>query len=143
MNINIDVDDSSNKSNIKNIILVDKSLNLLKKLLGHIGVNFQNKHELQDLIISRDSLLSQQIQDVFQTYQNELKEHGYKSGKLTSLHKNNLKQKFPAINMLRQILKCNGILMKPKIESIGYNRVTGQKIVKRNFILKLIEDNTN
>lgn len=143
MNIKIDVDNNSNKLNIKNIILVDKSLNLLKKLLSHIGVNFQNKYELEDLIIYRDKLLSKQIQDEFQTYQNELKEHGYKSGKLTSLHKNNLKQKFPAINMLRQILKCNGILMKPKIESIGYNGVTGQKIVKRNFILKLIEHNTN
>ena len=33
--------------------------------------------------------------------------------------------------------------MKPKIESIGYNRVTGQKIVKRNFILKLSENIMN
>ena len=141
--MNIDLDNNSNKSNIKNIIIVDKSLNLLKKLLNHLNVTFQDKTELEDVIISRDNLLTQEIQDVFQTYQNELKEHGYKSGKLTSLHKNNLKQKFPAINMLRQILKCNGILMKPKIESIGYNRVTGQKIVKRNFILKLDENNMN
>ena len=139
--MNIDLDNNSNKSNIKNIIIVDKSLNLLKKLLNHLNVTFDDKQELEDIIISRDILLNQHIQDVFQTYQNELKEHGYKSGKLTSLHKNNLKQKFPALNMLRQILKCNGILMKPKIESIGYNRVTGQKIVKRSFVLKLIENN--
>ena len=103
--MNIDLDNNSNKSNIKNIIIVDKSLNLLKKLLNHLNVTFQDKTELEDVIISRDNLLTQEIQDVFQTYQNELKEHGYKSGKLTSLHKNNLKQKFPVINMLRQILK--------------------------------------
>lgn len=131
------------KSSIKNIVIVDKSVNLLKKLLNHINVTFKDKQELEEVTISRDVLLTQQIQDVFQTYQNELKEHGYKSGKLTSLHKNNVKQKFPAINMLRQILKCNGILMKPKIESIGYNRITGQKIVKRSFVLKLIENNVN
>tara|TARA_Y200000002_G_scaffold380371_1_gene391695 strand:+ start:611 stop:1036 length:426 start_codon:yes stop_codon:yes gene_type:complete len=131
------------KSSIKNIVIVDKSVNLLKKLLNHINVTFKDKQELEEVTISRDVLLTQQIQDVFQTYQNELKEHGYKSGKLTSLHKNNVKQKFPAINMLRQILKCNGILMKPKIESIGYNRITGQKIVKRSFVFKLIENNVN
>lgn len=139
MNNEKDINEIDN--NIKNIVIVDKSLNLLKKLLNHLNVTFDDKQELEDIIISRDILLNQHIQDVFQTYQNELKEHGYKSGKLTSLHKNNLKQKFPAINMLRQILKCNGILMKPKIESIGYNRVTGQKIVKRSFVLKLIENN--
>ena len=141
MNNEKDINEIDN--NIKNIVIVDKSLNLLKKLLNHLNVTFDDKQELEDIIISRDILLNQHIQDVFQTYQNELKGHGYKSGKLTSLHKNNLKQKFPAINMLRQILKCNGILMKPKIESIGYNRVTGQKIVKRNFILKLSENNMN
>ena len=139
--MNNEKDTNEIDNNIKNIVIVDKSLNLLKKLLNHLNVTFDDKQELEDIIISRDILLNQHIQDVFQTYQNELKEHGYKSGKLTSLHKNNLKQKFPAINMLRQILKCNGILMKPKIESIGYNRVTGQKIVKRSFVLKFIENN--
>ena len=138
-----DLHNNPDKSSIKNIVIVDKSVNLLKKLLNHINVTFKDKQELEEVTISRDVLLTQQIQDVFQTYQNELKEHGYKSGKLTSLHKNNVKQKFPAINMLRQILKCNGILMKPKIESIGYNRITGQKIVKRSFVLKLIENNEN
>ena len=74
--MNIDLDNNSNKSNIKNIIRVDKSLNLLKKLLNHLNVTFQDKTELEDVIISRDNLLTQEIQDVFQTYQNELKEHG-------------------------------------------------------------------
>ena len=126
---------SSNTNNIKQIVIVDKPLELLKQMLNHININFNNIDELENKVISRDILLTESIQDQYQKYQLELKKCGYKSGKLTSLHKNNTKQKFPAINMIRQLLKCHNMLMTPKVESIGYNKSPGQKLVKRYFVI--------
>ena len=119
---------------IKQIVLVNKPLELLKKMLNFINISFSDINELEGKIIVRDILLTESVQDHYQKYQEDLKKCGYKSGKLTSLHKNT-NQKFPAINMLRQILKCQGFLLQPKIESIGYNKATGQKLVKRYFTI--------
>jgi len=119
---------------IKKIVIVDKPLELLRKMLKFIDISFSDINNLEGKIIVRDILLTESVQDHYQKYQKDLKKCGYKSGKLTSLHKNT-NQKFPAINMLRQILKCHGFLLQPKIESIGYNKNTGQKLIKRYFTI--------
>ena len=60
----------------------------------------------------------------------------YNSHKLTCLHKNSLdKQQFPSINLIRQILKCNKLKLKPKIICKGYCKITNKKIFERNFII--------
>ena len=61
----------------------------------------------------------------------------YNSSKLTCLHKNSLdKQKFPAVNMYRQLLKCNNLKMEPYVVSKGYNKYSGKKIVERFYRIK-------
>ena len=40
-------------------------------------------------------------------------------------------QKFPALNMLRQICKCNGLKVYPFVISRGYDKVSGRKIIDR------------
>jgi hypothetical protein len=120
---------------LKKIVIVDKRLELLRKMLKFINISFSDINDLEGKIIVRDILLTESVQDYYQKYQEDFKKCGYKSGKLTSLHKNNINQKFPAINMLRQILKCQGFLLQPKIESIGYNKNTGQKLIKRYFTI--------
>ena len=58
---------------------------------------------------------------------------------LNCLHKNSLeKQKFPAVNMLRQTLKCNNIKMNPLVVCKGYDKTSGKKIVERSYIFKQI-----
>ena len=59
---------------------------------------------------------------------------------LNCLHKNSLsKQRYPAVNMLRQILKCNNIKLKPFNVCQGYNKSTGNKIVKRFYKIMTME----
>lgn len=40
------------------------------------------------------------------------------------------KQKYPAVNLLRQIMKANGLQLSPKSKSAGY-QTNGKKIVHR------------
>ena len=66
---------------------------------------------------------------------NDLKDE-FSSNFLTCLHSNsNNKQKFPGINMFRQILKENNFDMKPNVYSNGYCKITGKKNVIRSFII--------
>ena len=49
-------------------------------------------------------------------------------------HKNSLeKQKFPTINMIRQILKCNELKLQPYIVCKGYDKITKEKILETNL----------
>ena len=156
--INLDINNVNNKSeeNISNILeensnnLEDENLELdvktvkisdsidaLKKMLKYVNISFEDIGEIIGYEIDRDLFLNNEIVDYYQTFKNLLKNTGYTSGKLTSLHNNNTqKQKFPAVNMLRQVLKCNGLLLKPKVKSIGYTK-TGRKLIKRSYMISL------
>lgn len=61
----------------------------------------------------------------------------YSSDHLTSLHENALlKQKFPGVNIFRQILREHGYNMIPVVRSDGY--VGQKKIVKRSYLIKKV-----
>ena len=110
---------------------------ILKEMLSQINIKFDTIDELVDTEILRSDILSEEICNYFQKYQKTLKTLGYKTGTLTSLHKNNyVKQKWPAINMLRQLLKCNNLHMKPFVKSDGYDKSSGKKKTIRYFIIK-------
>ena len=121
----------------------DKIVNeILTNILSFLEIKFSNINELIGIEIDRDDFLDPIIIQKFKNYQIEIKKKGYSSGKLTSLHKNNIvKQQFPAINMMRQLLKCNGLWLKPKYISLGYNKNTGSKIIKRSFVITLLNTN--
>jgi hypothetical protein len=54
---------------------------------------------------------------------------------LTSLQKSaNLNQKWPLLNLVRQILKCYKFKMKPIRKSNGYSP-DGKKLYKRFFLI--------
>ena len=58
-----------------------------------------------------------------------IKNSDYSSEYLNCLHDNSIyKQKFPAINLIRQILKCNYLKLTPKIISNGYEKLSGKKV---------------
>ena len=93
----------------KTIILKTKSkysnIDILKMLLSPLDINFQLIDELYGIEISRDILLNPEIKKIYLEKINKIKDI-YKSSKLTSLHSNSdIKQKYPQINLLRQILK--------------------------------------
>lgn len=111
---------------------------LIKKLFQALNItNFENIDDLEGTEISRDLILSPNVKEKYLDLIPKAKQV-YKSSKLTSLHKNcNIKQKNHSINFLRQILKCNGFRLKPKIISLGYTK-SGKKIIKRSYIVSKI-----
>jgi hypothetical protein len=63
----------------------------------------------------------------------------YNTGMLTCLHSNaEEKQKYPNLNLLRQILKMNGYKLNPIIRCSGYTN-TGKKIIHREFRIQYIK----
>ena len=90
-----------------------------------------DRETLNGTSFERDILLTE---DVIHKYYSMIKKlkTTYTSDILTCLHVNSvLKQKFPAINMLRQILKCNHFKLKPVVITLGYSG--NIKLVKRYF----------
>lgn len=121
--------------------MVKNTPEVLKKLFEIIGINYVDKEGLIDIEIDRNILLSDTVINKYNELKNYLKDNNYKSEYLTSLHSNNLeKQRFPAINILRQVLKVNGLRLKPNIRILGYNKNNGQKIIQRSFIIKLLDN---
>jgi len=115
----------------------EKKFELLLKLLKVINIDIENKELLTNYTFERDILLKKEVIDKYYNMIKNLKKQ-YTSDILTCLHMNSVsKQKFPGINMLRQILKCNGFKLKPKVVSMGY--VGDIKMVKRFFVITPIE----
>jgi hypothetical protein len=106
---------------------------LLKDIFKMIDIEIIGRTDLCLIILKQESLKKNKlIVELNDTIPN-LKMF-YNSSKLTCLHKNSLdKQKFPAVNMFRQILKCNSFKMEPFIISKGYDKFTGKKIVERMY----------
>ena len=116
-----------------------KVLDIIQNMLKVININIINREDLIGIEILRSELLSEEVSNHFNTFKEKLKEIGYKTGNLTSLHNNNnSKQSWPSINILRQLLKCNNLHLKPLIKSNGYDKENGKKKVIRYFIIKEI-----
>ena len=118
-----------------------ENLEIIKKLFKIINIEINTISDLNLLEIDRDLLLKEIINNELTKLIDACK-NIYKTSKLTALHSNRLsKQKFPAINLLRQILKCHKYKMTPKITSLGYHK-NGKKIIKHSYIINEIINET-
>ena len=114
-------------SNLK----LDEAREIINKLYQEFNNKFQIGGSPEEDNVDKEFMILKPL----------IRSSGYKSGKLTSLHKNNeTHQKFPAINMVRQVLKCNGFKLTPYVVSIGYDQDTGKKLTKRYFNIHKIEN---
>ncbi len=112
-----------------NILKFLKQCNLIKN----------SEQELEGLIILRDSLISTQKYDDIKNHIIELKKI-HSSSALTSLQSTALKnQKWPLLNLIRQILRVNGYTMAPQRQSNGYSD-GGRKKYIRYFIIEYEPD---
>ena len=103
------------------------------KIFKILNMEVKTESDLFSVLVQRDLLLRVDVEQKLAELINSLKGK-YKSSKLNCLHQNrDDKQKFPGINLVRQILRCNGYHLKPIIYSRGYCKHTGKKIVDRNF----------
>ena len=133
---NVQNDSITTKIGIKNSInkIIKQKNDILFSLLKIINIDIDSLDKLNNCNIERDLLMDDDVIEQYYKFIPKLKEF-YNSDELTCLHKNSLqKQKFPAINMLRQILKASGFLLKPKVVCLGY--IGKDKITKRYFIIE-------
>ena len=100
-----------------------------------IGLQIEELSELDGLIIPREVLLSDNKYDEVRKLIPDLKQN-YSSSLMTSLHKNADKtQRWPLLNLVRQILNTYRYNMKPIRKSDGYT-LEGVKKYKRYFEIK-------
>ena len=103
-----------------------------KIILKQVGLDFNELKDIDGLIISRDTLLSDTKYEEIKKQIPELKKK-YSSSSMTSLQKNADKyQKWPLLNLIRQILSVYGFKMKPIRKADGYT-LEGVKKYKRYF----------
>lgn len=113
-----------------------KQLALLLEMFTLLKYEVDSMADLYNLTIQRDTLLQKNNKEKIMDLIPQLK-LVYKSSYLNCLHDNSIyKQKFPAINLVRQVLKCHHLALTPKIVSNGYEKVTGKKRVNRIFIIQ-------
>lgn len=111
----------------------ESKFNLLKDIFLILGHNINNKNDLLSITLNQKYLRSNELKNKCCELKPSLKKY-YNSCKLNCLHKNSLiKQTFPISNMLRQILKCNDLRLKPKVVSKGY--VNNKKVTERYYII--------
>ena len=105
-----------------------------KTILKIIGIEFNEISDLNGLSILRDQLLSDNKYDEVKKLLPELKKI-YSSSLMTSLQKNADKsQKWPLLNLVRQILSTHNYKMEPIRKSDGYT-LEGVKKYKRYFLI--------
>ena len=112
----------------------------IKYIFKFIGLEVNNFHDLNGITISRDVLLSDNKYDEIKYLIPKLKQI-FSSSFMTSLQKNaEHSQKWPLLNLIRQILHNYGYRMEPIRKADGYT-LDGVKKYKRYFLI--INKNTN
>lgn len=118
-----------------------------KNILFLIGLKFEILNDLDGLLIPREQLLDDKKYEEIKKHISDLKKI-FSSSCMTSLQKNADKiQKWPLLNLARQILSFYNYKMEPIRKSDGYT-LEGVKKYKRFFQIKKcsspeIIDNTN
>ena len=109
---------------------------LLIKVFKILNYDVEKKEDLVSITLQRELLKGKQVTEKILKLVPELRKV-YNSSYLTCLHDNSIfKQKNPVINLVRQLLKCNYLLMTPKVVSNGYDKTSGKKLVTRIFIIE-------
>ena len=117
----------------------NSNFELIKDIFNIIEKPITCETDLVNMTLNQKYLCSEKFKENIITMIPKLK-HKYKSHKLTCLHNNSLdKQKFPTINMIRQILKCNNLKLEPYVVCNGYEKNTNHKICERFFLIKKLE----
>jgi len=105
----------------------------LQILFELLNININDYDEIFNIVIDFETFKNEDIINNFYSKITDYKKK-YHSNSLTCLHKNSLdKQKFPAINFVRQILKCNDLKLKGYYICLGINKQTGKKILQRKY----------
>jgi hypothetical protein len=112
---------------------------IIKDFLNKCSIVFDEFSQLDGMLIPRDLLLSNEKYEYVKEDIEKMKKL-YSSGSLTALQKNaEASQKWPLLNLVRQILKSNNFKMDPIRKSNGYTK-EGKKKYLRFFAIKQIKE---
>ena len=111
---------------------------IIKEFLNKCSIVFDEFSQLDGMLVPRDILLSKEKYELIKDDIEKMKKL-YSSGSLTALQKNaSESQKWPLLNLVRQILKSNNFQMNPIRKSNGYTK-EGKKKYLRFFMIKEIK----
>ena len=106
--------------------------------LKQCNLKLENTQQLDGLFIPRSLLLSPQVYEKVKPHISELKKK-FSSSALTALQKDaDKEQKWPLLNLVRQILKACDYQMKPIRKSAGYT-ADGKKKYARYFSISKLK----
>ena len=113
----------------------------IKNYLNKIGIKYNQETELDGYLLERDTLVYKDISKYNEEI-NEIRKKFFKNAHLTSLKEKKSKdEKWPLLNLTRQILKMRGYKMQPIRKANGYSK-DGTKLYKRLFkIQKMVKSN--
>tara|TARA_B110001450_G_C17318763_1_gene358507 strand:- start:57 stop:428 length:372 start_codon:yes stop_codon:yes gene_type:complete len=112
--------------------------NTIKEILSCVGIQFEPLENNTDILIQREILINDEkyieVKDKIQ----DLKKF-FSSSFLTSLQKDaSENQKWPLLNLVRQLLKASLYNMKPIRKANGYTK-EGKKLYKRFFLISKLK----
>jgi phage terminase large subunit len=111
-------------------------------VLSEIGIKIEKLDDAKGLFIEREQLLCDKKYEEVKKLIPKLKQT-YSSSFLTSMQKNADKtQKWPLINLIRQMFSIHGYKMEPVRKSNGYT-LDGVKKYKRFFLIREKTDNSS
>lgn len=103
------------------------------EILSEFGI--QDLEHLDGTMLERDAFINDEIYKRVKPKIADLKKY-FSSSLLTSLQENaESKQKFPLINIVRQLLRVKYYQMEPIRKANGYEK-SGKKLYKRYFLIK-------
>lgn len=125
--------------------IVEKEESIILKILKLSGFVLENIEMLNGISIPRELLISEEKYKSVSEYLEKLKKlKSYSSSTLTSLHADAFKkQKWPLLNLVRQILKVEHYRMKPYRKTDGKDKHGKKKYIRFFLIekMKTIEEN--
>ena len=109
--------------------------NEIIEFLQQCNIPIDAENQLEGQLLPRDILLSSEIYEKVKPYIGDVLKKKFSSSRLTALHKDAEKeQKWPLLNLVRQILRICNYQMKPKRRAAGYYK-DGKKKYIRYFLI--------
>jgi len=118
-----------------------ENVEIIIKILKICGFVLNDLEDLENLLIPRDFFLNMEnYKNVKEYFEKLKKDPNFSSSTLTCLHKGaENKQKWPLLNLVRQILKVKYYRMKPYRKSAGKD-ASGKKRYIRYFLIEKLKE---